>query len=61
MRIALLCLLLSGCVTYTHPNKDEAEYHRDIYECMRDGAAVRDAGYAAFMRNLCMKTKGYSF
>lgn len=56
----LVCLFLSGCITYTHPNKSDAEFQRDQYECMRDAAAVRDDMYALHMRITCMKSKGYS-
>lgn len=59
MKRALLCLLLAGCTTWVHPNKDEQAFNADRYECEKDAAAVRDPWQSMAMQTRCMQVKGW--
>ena len=62
MRIFIVTLVavLSGCVTWSQTGKTELDFARDMYECKRDVIAANDAIYAAYMRDQCMKIKGWT-
>ena len=58
----LLVFLLAGCAsTYEHPTKSAADFDREWYECEARFAELvsRDPLYGAYMRERCIKAKGW--
>jgi hypothetical protein len=73
----VLAASLTGCATgaYWHypPGGDEAQWHRDVYECTQEsqqgsssayvnpygGAAQSGSGTNYQLRNACLRARGY--
>lgn len=59
MRTVLLCLLIAGCATWDNPNKTEAQFWEDLYQCEVQAAPVQNDWRVMQMKNRCMRLKGW--
>lgn len=63
MRYLLVLAMLAGCATpeiWVKPSGTDAQLERDVYDCERDAAPVRDRWHAEGMINRCLRLKGWS-
>ena len=57
--ITIAVLLLTSCATWDPPATGTGNWNRDLYDCEKDAAPMRDRLEAMGMKKRCMTQKGW--